>query len=381
MKHFVKRRKKRMRTLAFLLLSVVNLIHSQDMQQMIVFTLQGILEKLENVSEKLKGYETIQQKQDEIMDKLMDVQQKIGNLETNVQELSRDTEQCLRGEDLEHLTNVSAEANHEIKSFHEDMSGIISLAEKDECSEGSNPCGARGTCHNSIFSFSCSCPSGFTWDGSDCADINECAEGKGVCSPNAVCNNSIGSYSCSCNKPFEGDGRTSCEIQCRSPARFMKDLGCLKYVRSEDPFDYQNDICKSEGGRMLQKFEVHHITDISKTYAYRGDQEEDGLVSTKGNGRVTNLSSQKTFGWKDHTDQTLSYFVGSWSGTILLLILKWFNVIVHTGNMFGVSSRCPENEWSTSLYQSFYNTAPRNIYQISSNLLKHNHQQSSSNVV
>ncbi|XP_068205525.1 uncharacterized protein [Palaemon carinicauda] len=244
-----------MKTLVFLLLSVVNLIHCQDMEQMIVFTLQGVLEKLENISEKLKGYETIQQKQDEIMDKL--------------KELSRDTKQCLRGEDLEHLTNISVETNHEIKSFHEEMSGIISLAEKDKCLEVGNPCGARGTCHNSLFSFSCSCPSGFTWDGSDCADIDECAEGKGVCSPNAVCNNSIGSYSCSCNKPFEGDGRTSCEIQCRSPARFVKDLGCLKYVQNVKPFQNHTEFCRREGGRMLQKFDFHHLTDILKTFGYR----------------------------------------------------------------------------------------------------------------
>ncbi|XP_068204931.1 uncharacterized protein [Palaemon carinicauda] len=276
-----------MKTPVFLLLAVVNLIHCQDMERCMVFTQRAALEELKNIGEKLKGYETIQQKQDEIidklkgyeaiqqkqdeiMDKLMDVQQKMGNLETNVQELSRDTKQCLRGEDLKHLTNVSVEANHEIKSFHEEMSGIISLAEKDECSEGSNPCGARGTCHNSLFSFSCSCPSGFTWDGSDCADIDECAQGKGVCSPNAVCNNSIGSYSCSCNKPFEGDGRTSCEIQCRSPARFVKDLGCIKYGQNGEPFQKQTEFCRKEGGRMLQKFDSHHLTDIMNTFGYKG---------------------------------------------------------------------------------------------------------------
>ncbi|XP_068204942.1 adhesion G protein-coupled receptor L4-like isoform X2 [Palaemon carinicauda] len=206
-----------MKTPVFLLLAVVNLIHCQDREHLIEFTIQEVWEALKIVAEKLK-------------------------------ELSRDTKQCLRGEDLEHLTNISVE---------------------NECSEGGNPCGARGTCHNSLFSFSCSCPSGFTWDGSDCADIDECAKGKGVCSPNAVCHNSIGSYSCSCNKPFEGDGRTSCEIRCRSPARFVKDLGCLKHVENLKPFQYQTEICRKEGGRMLQKFDSRHLTDIMKTFGYR----------------------------------------------------------------------------------------------------------------
>ncbi|XP_068204926.1 uncharacterized protein [Palaemon carinicauda] len=320
------KKEERMKTLAFLLLSLVNLIHCQTEMQMIVFTLQGVLEKLEDISDKLKeyeaieqkqdeindrlkGYEAIQQKQDEIMDKLIeyeaieqkqdeindrlkDVQQKLGIHENRFQELHheldhvkglcREIGHCLLGDDLEYLTNVSAEAHHEIKSFHEEMSGIISLAEKDECSEGSLACGQLGICQNTLFSFTCSCPSGFTWDGSDCADVDECTEGKDVCSPNAVCKNSIGSYSCSCNKPFEGDGRTSCEFQCRS--RVIDELGCIKRVRESKTFREMTEFCREEGGRQLQKFDLHHLADIKKNFGggwvgvYDGKWTSDGSL-------------------------------------------------------------------------------------------------------
>ncbi|XP_068205547.1 uncharacterized protein [Palaemon carinicauda] len=205
-----------MKTLAFLLMSVVNLIHCQDQMQMIVFTLQGVLEKLEDISDKLKGHE-------ELLHRIPDVQEKLGLIDSNLQ---------------------------------------------DECLEGSHLCGHLGTCQDSLFSFSCSCPSGYTWDGSDCADIDECAEGKDVCTSNAVCNNSIGSYSCSCEKPFEGDGRTSCVFQCRLPAKDIRGLGCIKRVEEAKTFQEMDNFCQEEGGRLLQKFQVHHLTDIGKTFGH-----------------------------------------------------------------------------------------------------------------
>ncbi|XP_068204929.1 uncharacterized protein [Palaemon carinicauda] len=296
------KKEERMKTLAFLLLSLVNLIHCQTEMQMIVFTLQGVLEKLEDISDKLKGYEAIQQKQDEIMDKLIeyeaieqkqdeindrlkgyeaiqqkqdeimdklieyeaieqkqdeindrlkDVQQKLGIHENRFQELHheldhvkglcREIGHCLLGDDLEYLTNVSAEAHHEIKSFHEEMSGIISLAEKDECSEGSLACGQLGICQNTLFSFTCSCPSGFTWDGSDCA-----------------------------------------EFQCRS--RVIDELGCIKRVRESKTFREMTEFCREEGGRQLQKFDLHHLADIKKNFGggwvgvYDGKWTSDGSL-------------------------------------------------------------------------------------------------------
>ncbi|XP_068222281.1 uncharacterized protein [Palaemon carinicauda] len=201
----------RMKTIIslLLLLAVVKLIHCQDHEQMIVLTLQGILQNLESINGQLKGHDELLQRIPDMQEKLQhlennlqDVQQEQGNQKTYFQELhhelehvkglSRETAQCLKGEDLEHLTNVSAAANQEIKSFHEEMSEVIAWSRKDKCSEGSLLCGKSRTCKNNPFSFTCSCPSGFTWDGSECEDVDECAEGKDDCVPNATCKNSMG---------------------------------------------------------------------------------------------------------------------------------------------------------------------------------------------
>ncbi|XP_068222271.1 uncharacterized protein [Palaemon carinicauda] len=225
----------RMKTIIslLLLLAVVKLIHCQDHEQMIVLTLQGILQNLESINGQLKGHDELLQRipdvqeklehlennlqgHDELLQRIPDMQEKLQHLENNLQDvqqeqgnqktyfqelhhelehvkgLSRETAQCLKGEDLEHLTNVSAAANQEIKSFHEEMSEVIAWSRKDKCSEGSLLCGKSRTCKNNPFSFTCSCPSGFTWDGSECEDVDECAEGKDDCVPNATCKNSMG---------------------------------------------------------------------------------------------------------------------------------------------------------------------------------------------
>ncbi|XP_068209451.1 uncharacterized protein [Palaemon carinicauda] len=263
-----------------LLLAVVKLIHCQEHEQMIVFTLQGILENLESINNKLKGH-------DELLQRIPDMQEKLQHLENNLQGLSRERGQCLRGEDLEHLTIVSAAAHEEIKSFvHEEISGVISLAEKDECSEESVICGQLGTCENTLFSFTCSCPSGFTWDGSECKDVDECAEGKEDCVPNATCKNSIGSYSCSCDKPFEGDGITSCEFQCRTPAKAIRGLGCVMEITQLLTFTEIRQICQEEGGRLAQHMSLEQLQDMTRSIGswggwvgvYDGKYTSDGSL-------------------------------------------------------------------------------------------------------
>ncbi|XP_068225150.1 uncharacterized protein [Palaemon carinicauda] len=142
-----------------LLLAVVTLIHCQEHEQMIVLSLKRILEKLEGIGEEIK----------ELHHELEHVKGVAINNREYLERLSQETVQCLRGEDLEQLTNVSAAAHQEMKSFvHEQMSGVISLAEKDECSEGRLPCGKIGIGLNTVLSCNCSCPPGFTWDGSQC---------------------------------------------------------------------------------------------------------------------------------------------------------------------------------------------------------------------
>ncbi|XP_068246420.1 uncharacterized protein [Palaemon carinicauda] len=246
-----------------LLLTAVKLIHCQEHEHVIVSTLQGILQNLEIINGQLKGH-------DELLQRIPDMQEKLQHLENNLQGLSRETAQCLKGEDLEHLTNVSAAANQEIKSFHEEMSEVISLSRKDECSEGSLLCGQIGTCENTLFSFTCSCPSGFTWDGSECKDVDECAEGKDDCVPNAICENSIGNYSCSCNKPFEGDGRTSCEFQCKSPAEIITRFGCVMRTTQISTFTEMEEFCEEEGGRLAQHMNLQQLQDMIDSFRFHG---------------------------------------------------------------------------------------------------------------
>ncbi|XP_068226430.1 uncharacterized protein [Palaemon carinicauda] len=264
-----------------LLLAVVKLIHCQDNEQMIVLTLQGILQNLESINSQLKDMkEKLQHVENNLQDvhqelgnqktNFQDMQEKLQHLENNLQGLSRETARCLKGEDLEHLTNVSAAANQEIKSFHEEMSEVIAWSQKDKCSEGSLLCGQLGSCKNNPFSFTCSCPSGFTWDGSECKDVDECVEGKNDCVPNATCNNSIGSYSCSCNKPFKGDGRTSCEFHCRSPAKRVPGVGCIMVIEQHLPFTDMKDKCEEEGGRLTQHMGLQQVQDIGRSLGYLG---------------------------------------------------------------------------------------------------------------
>ncbi|XP_068213703.1 uncharacterized protein [Palaemon carinicauda] len=291
-----------------LLLTVVKLSHCQDHEQMIVLTLQGILQNLESINGQLKdvqqelgnqktnfqelhhelehvkglSQETGQLVRREVLEHLTNVSaaaneeiksyvhEEISGVISLAQGLSRETAQCLKGEDLEHLTNVSAAANQEIKSFHEEMSEVIDWSRKDKCSEGSLLCGQLGSCKNNPFSFTCSCPSGFTWDGSECKDVDECAEGKDDCVPNATCKNSIGSYSCSCNKHFEGDGRTSCEFQCRSPERNVTSLGCIMRIGQWLTFHQLKKKCKEEGMRIAQHMSLEQIQDIRRSFGYYG---------------------------------------------------------------------------------------------------------------
>jgi hypothetical protein len=62
-------------------------------------------------------------------------------------------------------------------------------------------------CINSVGSYSCHCPIGFSGDGRSCRDIDECQMGISNCSSphsNAFCINTIGSYECQCKTGYSG---------------------------------------------------------------------------------------------------------------------------------------------------------------------------------
>lgn len=76
----------------------------------------------------------------------------------------------------------------------------------NECVRNPQLC-APGNCLNTIGSYYCICPAGFTFTNGICADINECTD-KTVCG-SGICRNTIGSYECSCPPGFTFD-RVTC---------------------------------------------------------------------------------------------------------------------------------------------------------------------------
>jgi len=87
----------------------------------------------------------------------------------------------------------------------------------DECALGTDNCDLLATCTNTVGSFFCTCPSGYSdtnSDGTLCEDIDECALGTDNCDPLTQCTNTPGSFTCSaCPSGYtdtNGDG-TLCE--------------------------------------------------------------------------------------------------------------------------------------------------------------------------
>jgi hypothetical protein len=62
-------------------------------------------------------------------------------------------------------------------------------------------------CTNTIGSYTCQCPAGFSGDGKSCQDVDECQLGLSNCSSphsNAFCINTIGSFQCQCKPGYTG---------------------------------------------------------------------------------------------------------------------------------------------------------------------------------
>lgn len=71
----------------------------------------------------------------------------------------------------------------------------------DECDTSLGPvgrCGTQARCTNTLGSFTCQCPEGYTGDAyKHCSDIDEC-QVEGSCGTGAECINKEGTYSCEC---------------------------------------------------------------------------------------------------------------------------------------------------------------------------------------
>ncbi|XP_064089101.1 uromodulin-like [Macrobrachium nipponense] len=251
------------------LLTVGNLAHCEDWENHLFIKMGEVLEK----------QEAALMKQEAALSQLKEMQEKLQSVEINLQELHQEmehlkgihqeTKECLGRENLEHFKNISSAGQQELL---QEISGVISLLQTggiDECSEGSHNCSDYEACTDKFVQFTCSCREGFARDGSLCEDVDECAQGKDECSPHATCKNSVGSYSCSCNPPFEGDGRT-CDFSCKSPAKVLEGVGCVKLVREEKTFEGMKDTCHQAGGRLLQDLVSESLLEVSRAYGIYG---------------------------------------------------------------------------------------------------------------
>ncbi|XP_064115261.1 uromodulin-like isoform X2 [Macrobrachium nipponense] len=296
-----------------LLLTVANLAHCQDWENLLFTKMGEVLEK----------QEAALMKQEAALSQMKEMQEKLQHIEINLQELHQEMEQlkgtttdsqvslqrihqetrdCLGREDLEHFRNISSadecsEGSHNCGDHEACTDKLLQFScsclpgfarnssrceDIDECAQGKDDCSPLATCRNSVGSYSCSCnppfegdgracscPSGFAQRGSNCEDVDECSvQGKAECSSQATCRNSFGSYSCSCNRDFRGNGRT-CEIDCR-PGKVFEGLGCVRTKQKFETFEQMNATCREAGGRLLQEFTSTSLQEVGWAFDYYG---------------------------------------------------------------------------------------------------------------
>jgi len=104
-----------------------------------------------------------------------------------------------------------------------DFNGTTCALE-DECTAGLDDCHPVATCIDPSMrsgDFTCTCPAGYLGDGhgaTGCRDIDECRSGADDCDTNAACTNTPGSFTCTCNDGYAGDGRRCTDIdECADP--------------------------------------------------------------------------------------------------------------------------------------------------------------------
>ncbi|XP_066988187.1 uncharacterized protein [Macrobrachium rosenbergii] len=187
-----------------LVLTVGNLAHCQDWENLLFIKMEEVLEKQEAALSQLKRQEAaLSQLKEERLKFSTEVQEKLEHVENNLQELHhemehlkgtakdnqdslqkihQETKDCLGREDLEYFKNISLAGQQELESsLNREISGVISLLETggiDECSEGSHSCSDYETCTDKFYKYECLCSDGFARNGSSCKDIDECTQGS-----------------------------------------------------------------------------------------------------------------------------------------------------------------------------------------------------------
>ncbi len=90
--------------------------------------------------------------------------------------------------------------------------GTTGCADIDECTTGASTCDTLATCANTAGAFTCTCPNGYSGDGTTCADVDECAAGSDNCDALAACTNTPGAFTCACPNGYAGDGTTCADV-------------------------------------------------------------------------------------------------------------------------------------------------------------------------
>ncbi|KAN0027763.1 hypothetical protein ACTFIV_009587 [Dictyostelium citrinum] len=122
---------------------------------------------------------------------------------TNFPACSTDINECLAGT---HQCISPATCSNTVGSYtcncptgYTKNSNGYSCTDIDECTTKTSGCEQK--CTNTVGSFICSCLSGYTINVSNskkCDDVNECLAGTHQCISPATCSNTVGSYTCNC---------------------------------------------------------------------------------------------------------------------------------------------------------------------------------------
>ncbi|XP_053403177.1 uncharacterized protein LOC123554121 [Mercenaria mercenaria] len=120
-----------------------------------------------------------------------------------------------------------------------------------------NKCDSNAQCEMTGGSYTCTCNTGFSGDGTTCTDIDECVGGRAVQKMKTV--NTAGSFTCTCNWGFSGEG-TSCIPQIKYKCN--SDDSLYLYNLPEDSYIHCVFAMQVEtaGGHML-----FPVSDINST--------------------------------------------------------------------------------------------------------------------
>lgn len=138
----------------------------------------------------------------------------------------------------------------------------------DECKDSigsSGRCGDNAVCLNTLGSFICNCPEGYTGDSrKECVDINECLI-ENTCGVGAHCINRPGSFTCECPEGTLPDPEpiVKCSeiLSCKSDAECPGNAFCDQYKKCLCPEPNIGNECRR---KFLIKLLFHKYTSLNQ---------------------------------------------------------------------------------------------------------------------